>query len=394
MHYQTVRTYRDFRDEVIGEVGLLPALDMPITDVLGCLVERDVTSPGPVPGYRRVTTEGFAVRTPDTAAASPQTPVILALVDTVPAGYSAMEPLMPGQTVRVSAGAPMPENADGVVPLEQGVLEGDKVSVSVPAGTGDGFQGSDGLYREGDVIIPGGTALDHAAIAAMAISGQPRVLVHPRPRVVVITVGSELVPVSDSSTPGLMHDAAGVLLTTSIRSLGADGYRVGPIADEGRAVRDAIEDQLVRADLIVTAGGIAVEGDVVRRELSAEGVARFDGPALEPLQNYGLGRIGSDQVPIVCLPGDPGPAFLGFQALVRPLIGAMLGSRDPAGLLGTVIAEEVVAEGSRLVPGRWRDNRFTPSAIGCPTLRDLVGANAMTVQHAGAASAEVVGWPQ
>ena len=390
MHHQTVRTFRDFRDEVIGEVELLPALDMPITDVLGCLVERDVTSPGPVPGYRRVTVEGFAVRTPDIATASPQAPVVLAVVDTVPAGYSAAEPLMPGQAVRISVGAPMPDNADGVVPLEGAAADGEKVTVSAPARSGDGFQSSDALYREGDVIVPAGTPLDHAGIAAMAISGQPRVLVHPRPRVVVITIGSELVPVSDSSTPGLVHDAVGVLLTTSVRSLGADGYRVGPIADEGRAVRDTIEDQLVRADLIVTAGGIAAEGDVVRRELSGEGVARFDGPPLPPLRAYGLGTLGSDGVPIVCLPGDPGAAFLGFQALVRPLVGAMLGSGNAAGVVGTVLSSGEVSEGSRLVPGHWRDDRFTTAAVDSPTLRDLVGTNAMTVQHAGEASAEVV----
>lgn len=392
MHYRTVSNYRDFLAEVLGPIGLLPALDMPITDVLGSQVASDVVTDRPVPGFRRVTVDGVAVRAADVAAASPSQPVVLPIADTVPAGFTASEPLAPNQAVRVFVGAPMPENADVVLPLAAIELDLAANEVTITSTAVGGFAAEDDIYPAGELVVSRNTPLDHVAIAALAISGKPRVSVHPRPRVVIVTIGSELVPVSQESAAGLMHDATGVLLATSARSLGADAFRVGPILDDDRMVRDAVEDQLVRADLIVTAGGISSPEDVLRKGLEADQVSRFDGPTISPLTNYGVGRIGPDGVPLVSLPGDPALALLGFHALVRPLIADMLG-HDRFGTSEASLPAVQPESGSVISVGTIRDGAFEISSTGGLTLRELVGVNAMAISDAGAEQAQVVMWP-
>jgi molybdopterin molybdotransferase len=400
MHHRTVDSYRDFAASAMGPIAVLPPLEMPITDVLGCLAAADVRAERRVPGFDVATCEGVAVRAVESLTASSDAPVALRLLDPVRPGSAPTEPVAEGTAVPVGPGSPLPVGADAVVPLEECRPHGeDRVELSVPAVPGQGFRAAGSEFAPQEVVVSGGQRLGHAAIAALAVCGLPRVQVHPRPRVVIVTIGSELVRVSDSPAEGLVHDATGVLLSTTARSLGADAFRVGPVPDDARLVRDILEDQLVRADIIVTAGGIAPPQDVLRAELEATGAARFDGPPLWPLASYGLGRIEAEGIPVVALPGEPAAALLGFHALVRPVLAAMFG-QPPLGLQVQVEPGSPTGEGQEgdrgtvLVPGRYADGRFDPVAADAPRLRDLIGATAMTVHDAGATHAEVVVWPQ
>jgi molybdopterin molybdotransferase len=392
MHHLTVGTYRDFAAEAIGPVAVLPPLDMPITDVLGCLVSDDVITSRPVPGFDLVTTEGVAVRSAETAGATADAPASLALLEDVRAGFAPTQELGPGKAARVGVGAHLPTSSDAVVPLAHCRLVDGRVRIDAPTTAGTGYRAQGSEYAPGEVIVARGHRLGHTAIAALAVCGLPRVSVHPRPRVIIITIGSELARVSDQPTEGLVHDATGVLLSTTARSLGADAFRVGPVPDDARLVRDILEDQLVRADLVVTAGGIAHPADVLRAELEANGTARFDGPPIAPLPSYGLGRIEAEGIPVIALPGDPAAALLGFHALVRPVVAAMLGL-PPRQLQVLVDPVQDVQEGSVITPGRYDQGRFEP-ILGTPRLRDLIGASAMAVRDAGSPHAEVVVWPQ
>jgi molybdopterin molybdotransferase len=386
-----VQNYRDFTAEVLGPITQLAVLEVPLTSALGCCAAVEVTAGFPVPGFRQASLNGVALACADALEASRTTPVILPIGARVAAG-SVAEPLAAGHCARVAAGAPVPAGADAVVPIGECRVEDDKVILVAPPRPGQGFRGIGSQFDAGDVVVSEGTYLGHVGIAELALAGVPRVTVYPRPRVVVVTIGSELVRVSDPVGDSSVHDAAGVLLTTTAQRLGADCYRVGPVPDDARAVRDAIEDQLVRADIVVTVGGIDDPDDVLRAELGATGQARFDGPPLVPCGAYGLGRVGPDGTPIVMLPSDPATALLAFHALARPIIADMLG-RDPYARQAAIAAPGATAEGSILVPGRFEQDRFVPVHGEVTSLRALNTVTAIAICHAESTSAEVVEWP-
>lgn len=369
----------------------LPMLEMPITGALGCAAAVGMTADRAVPGFRQASVDGVAVVAADAATAHAATPVILPIGAAVKAGSPA-EALAEGHCARVAAGAAVPASADAVVPISDCTIEDDKVVLTRPPVVGEGFLQIGSQFRAGDVVLREGQYLGHIAIAELALIGVPRIQVHPRPRVVVLTVGSELVPVSHPAGDATVHDAAGVLLTTTAKRLGADCYRVGPLPDDSRAVRDAVEDQLVRADVIVTCGGIDEPDDVLRQELVHAGLARFDGPPLDPCAAYGVGRIGPDSTPIIALPSDPAAALLAFHALARPVITAMIG-RDVNTRNQTVAAPRTPATGTMLVPGSFDGQRFVPVTTSPLTLRSLAPATAIAICDAGTGSAEVVEWP-
>lgn len=385
-----MRTFREFTREVLGPVSMLPALEVPITEAIGCRSAALVTAGKPVPGYRQSVLDGIALRAEDAQGASAATPVVLPIGATIEAGRAA-EPLAEGHCARIASGAELPPNADAVAGPDSYRIDDDKVVLMRPPGPGQACREIGSIYRPDDVVIAEGQRLGTVAVAELALVGRPRVKVHPRPRLVILTVGSELVRVSASASDVQGHDAAGVVLTTTAAPLGVNCHRVGPVPDDARAVRDTLEDQLVRADIIVTVGGIDSESDTLRQELVGTGVALFDGPPLHPCNAYGVGLLGTERTPVISLPGDPSAALLAFHALVRPVLDALRGAdSEPAQVRLPVWSE---GPGSRILAGRYSDSQFVPVSEGLPAMRQLEGANAIAIQHHGETAAEVVEWP-
>jgi len=167
-------------------------------------------------------------------------------------------------------------------------------------------------------------------MALLAGVGRDRVLVHPRPRVVIISIGDEIVEPGTQARPGTVFDANGHALSTAVADAGAQTFRVAAVPDERGRLRETIEDQLVRADLVLTTGGISYgSGDTVREVLGALGTVRFDNVAAWPGHILGVGTVGGDEdrvgTPIVCLPGDPVSAQVCFEVFVRPALRHMQG---------------------------------------------------------------------
>jgi molybdopterin molybdotransferase len=187
--------------------------------------------------------------------------------------------------------------------------------------------------------------LGPAQIGLLAAIGRGTVTVRPRPRVVVLSTGSELVQPGEPLGPGGIHDSNSFALTAAARAAGAIAYRVGAVADEVETLRATIEDQLIRADVIVTSGGVSVGAyDVVKEALAtlggsfgAEGAEGAEGQdsagfvefrtlAMQPGKPQGFGRIGPDRVPLLALPGNPVSAYVSFELFVRPVIRTLSGA--------------------------------------------------------------------
>jgi molybdopterin molybdotransferase len=178
----------------------------------------------------------------------------------------------------------------------------------------------------GDVLISHGTVLGPRQIGLLASVGRATVRSRPRPRVVVISTGSEL---RDPGTPlgrDSIYDGNSFLLAAAARRAGAIAYRVGIVPDEPRAFLDALQDQLVRADIVVTSGGVSQgDFDVVKEALRPLGTVWFGPVAMQPGKPQGFGHVGDDRTPIFTLPGNPVSSYVSFEQFVLPAIRKLMG---------------------------------------------------------------------
>ena len=151
-------------------------------------------------------------------------------------------------------------------------------------------------------------------------------LARPRPRVVVVSTGSELREPGTDLGHDSIYDGNSFLLAAAARRAGALAYRVGIVPDEPRAFLDALHDQLVRADLVVTSGGVSQgDYDVVKEALAPLGTVWFGGVAMQPGKPQGFGHVGEDRTPIFTLPGNPVSSYISFELFVLPAIRKLMG---------------------------------------------------------------------
>lgn len=379
----------DHLSDVLSAVHPLTPIDVQLLDAHGCVLTEDVTAPWPLPQFDNSAMDGYALRAEDLAGASADEPVELPVVADIAAGVAYSSAIGPGLAARIMTGAPMPTGADAVVPVEMtdGGTARVRISAAVPRGKHIRHAGED--VQSGDTVLSAGTALSAAQIGLLAAVGRDRVMVRPRPRVVVIATGSELVEPGLPVGVGQITDSNSYMLTVAVREAGAIGYRVPPVVDDADTVLRVIEDQLVRADLVITSGGVSAGAyDVVKHVLSKLGTVRFDKVAMQPGMPQGFGRIGEADTPIFTLPGNPVSAFVSFEVFVRPAIRKMLGSprlhrpTAKAVLQSTLRSPEGKRQFARANVHTARDGslKVTPlGGQGSHLLADLAYANALIV---------------
>ena len=238
-------------------------------------------------------------------------------------------------------GAPVPVGADAVVPLEwtDGGIAAVTITQAPEVGAHIRRRGED--VETGNAVLDAGARLGPGQLGLLAAVGRDRVVVRPRPRVVIISTGSELVEPGTRTAQGQIHESNSYILTTAAREAGATAFRVGIVPDDARTLMNTIEDQLIRADLVLTSGGVSVGAyDVVKEVLSRLGTVAFESVAMQPGKPQGFGTIGPDKTPIITLPGQPG--------VVVRLVRGVRPAGDPADARRRAAAPP---DGARRLPG-------------------------------------------
>ncbi|MFJ6519337.1 gephyrin-like molybdotransferase Glp [Streptomyces filamentosus] len=334
--------------DVLATVRPLDPIELPLLDAQGCVLVEDVTVPAALPPFDNSSMDGYAVRVADVAGATGEFPAVLTVVGDVAAGAGGLPEVGPGQAARIMTGAPLPPGAEAVVPVEWtdggtggGAATGMRAASTAPEGAAGEVRvhraaeagahvrraGSD--VRAGEPALAAGTVLGPPQLGLLAAIGRGTVRVRPRPRVVVMATGSELVQPGEELGPGQIHDSNSFALAAAAKDAGALAYRVGAVADDAESLRAAIEDQLIRADLLVTTGGVSVGAyDVVKEALTADGQVDFRKLAMQPGKPQGFGAIGPEQIPLLALPGNPVSSYVSFELFVRPAIRALMGLED------------------------------------------------------------------
>lgn len=319
-----MRTVDEHLAEVLSVVQPLAPLELSLLDAHGCILAEDVVAKGPVPSFDNASMDGYAVRVADLATV----PVTLPVTGDVAAGPASPLRVQPGLCVRIMTGAVLPAGADAVVPVEwtDGGVAQVRIDRRPDAGAYVRRAGEDVVA--GEVVLTDGSHLGSAQVGLAAAVGRSRLLVRPRPRVVVVSTGSELVEPGGPLAAGQIPDSNSIALTAAAVEAGAIAYRVGIVPDDPRRLLATLEDQLVRADVLITSGGVSVGAyDVVKEVLSRIGTVGFHKVAMQPGMPQGFGTIGPESTPVFGLPGNPVSALVSFEAFVRPALRRMLGAQ-------------------------------------------------------------------
>jgi molybdopterin molybdotransferase len=336
-------------ERIVESLLPLQPYDQPLLEALGLPVCEDISSTVDLPGFDNSAMDGYAVYFDDVATASEDHPVHLPVVGEMAAGQTKLFALSPGTSVRIMTGAPVPQGADAIVPVEwtDGGIAAVRITKAPTHGQHVRHRGED--VQTGDVLLEDGSILGPRQLGLLASVGRSQVRARPRPRVVIMSTGSELREPGTALGHDSIYDANSYMLAAAARTTGAIAYRVGIVSDDPSEFRDALSDQLVRADLVVTSGGVSKGAyDVVKEVLSELGTVSFGEVAMQPGKPQGFGFVGEDATPIMTLPGNPVSSYVSFEVFVVPALRRMMGRvpyRRP-------MVRALVSQGFSSSPGR------------------------------------------
>jgi molybdopterin molybdotransferase len=312
------------QERVLAAVAPMPPVETKVLNALGLVLARDLYAPHASPRFDNSAMDGYAVRGEDAREASEEGPVRLRLLGEVRAGDPGDLRVEPGTAARIMTGAPVPDGADAVVPVEETSEDGDEVEVRAETPPGRNVRPAGEDVRDGDLLMRAGVEVGPGEMALIATLGLSPVPVHPRPKVAVVVTGDELVEPEEGPGPGRIRDSNTVALAALLEQAEAEVISMERVGDDRNATVEAFERAAEGADLIVSSGGVAVgRYDFVKEVVEQLGNVDMWRVAMQPGRPVVLGTI--RDVPFLGLPGNPVSVHVGFEQFVRPAIRKMRG---------------------------------------------------------------------
>jgi molybdopterin molybdotransferase len=341
---------------ILQRFAALPAEPIALTGALGRVLAEDIVSDINLPPFANSSMDGYAIRAGDVTGASSESPVQLHVVMDIPAGASPMEAIGVGQAARIMTGAPLPNGADSVVPVEEtdtnwragaDIALAEQVGILRSARPGDSVRPAGEDVSVGQTVLQAGTILRPQDIGILAALGHDTVPVVRQPRVAIVSTGDELVDVNEPLGPGKIRDSNSHTLAGLVASYGAIPLRQPIARDSLDAVRAMFRTALdQQPDLIISSAGVSVGTfDVVRTVLDELGKVQFWRVNVRPGKPLAFGEI--QGVPFFGLPGNPVSAMVTFDIFVRPALLKLLHRADDAETITAVTGEDMRSDGRR-----------------------------------------------
>ncbi len=333
---------------VLNGVEVLPAEEKHLIEALGQVLDEDIHAGFDIPPLANTAMDGYAVRSADTAGASPDLPRELQVIGELAAGRIYQGEVSAGTAVRIMTGAPLPPGADAIVPFEEtdessGLVQGHprgriratgKLSAAVrvfkEASPGANVRRAGEDVRSGELVLRRGTVLRPSEIGVIASLGRDRLRVIRRPVVAVLSTGDELLEPGQPRSGAQIYDA-------NAYSVGALVSRSGGVPKLQGIARDTVEEltakihECLAADMLVTSAGVSRgDYDIVKEVLAREGKIAFCTVAMKPGKPLAFGAFERDgrRVPHIGLPGNPVSSMVAFELFGRPAILKMMGKKD------------------------------------------------------------------
>lgn len=371
---------------ILAAVVPLPVEKVNILDALGRVLGEDIVAPRHLPPADNSSMDGYAVRACDTKGSKSTSPVILNVIEDIPAGSVPQKALAAGQASRIMTGAPLPKGADAVVRMEDTRKDGHQVHIHVEATQGLDIRLAGEDVREGETVIFSGSVIRPAEVGMLAALGRSFVSVYQRPVVAVLATGDELVDIDEPPSSWKIISSNSYATAAQIIESGATVLQLGIVKDRRENLIERFR-AATRADLIISSGGVSVgDYDLVKDIMQEVGNAmQFWQVAMRPGKPLAFGSI--QGVPVFGLPGNPVSSMVSFEQFVRPSILKMMGHKNLYRKMIRATLEEDLAkrEGLRyFMRGqvRWEDGRHYVSSTGeqgSGILKSMVRANGLIV---------------
>ena len=314
----------DARERVLSQVHPLAPLQLPLIEAAGCVLADDALAAHDMPAFASSAMDGYAVRADDVAGASPTSPVELKVVGRALIGRRPQGTVGAGEAIPIATGAPIPGGADSIVPVENTEDAGDLVRVFEGSAPGKHVRPVGEDVRAGATLVGAGRRLGAPELGLLANAGIAHPVVYPRPRVIVLSTGDELIPPTEEPAFGQVRDANAYTIFAALREAGASPVLAGIVRDDVDGFRETILAYAIQADAFISSGGVSVgERDVVKAAFRDRGDVAFFKVAMQPGMPQGFGHV--DGKPYFGLPGNPVSVFVSFEVFVRPAILRMLG---------------------------------------------------------------------
>lgn len=336
-------------ERILTAFERLPAQKTALDEALGMTLAEDVISEIDLPPFPNSSMDGFAVRAADVE----QPNVELAVIGDIPAGSYPSQTVGAGQAMRIMTGAPMPNGADMVIPVED--TDGECMSPTLPKTVRVKVRGKTGDYvrptgediRRGQTVLRAGRALRPADLGVLAGLGIGQVSVIRPPVVAILSTGDELLSVDEPLTPGKIRDMNGYTIPALTQQLGARVVRLGIARDNEADVHDHLQRALdAGADLILSSAGVSVGAfDVVKSVVESMGEIGFWKVNLRPGKPLAFGKVRG--VPFLGLPGNPVSAMVTFDVFARPVIRKLMGREWRTETAEAITAEPIRSDGRR-----------------------------------------------
>jgi len=318
-------------EKVLSYVAVLGEEECPILDCPGQVLAEDIYSSINVPPLDNTAMDGYAMRSRDTLGASQQSPQLLQIIDTLPAGSIPKKKVTTGTAVRIMTGAPIPAGADSVVKFEdtdesqrKGNITEIGILHEVKAGTNIRRAAED--IAQGSLVLTAGTVIRPSEVGVLASLGRSTVKVIRRPVVAILATGNELVDINQPLPPGKIYNSNSYGVAAQVRRYGGIPRIIGVSLDTEDSLMAKLRMAL-DSDMLITTGGVSMgDYDVVKDILAREGEIVFWQVRMKPGKPLAFGRI--KEIPHLGLPGNPVSSMITFELFARPAILKMLGKKD------------------------------------------------------------------
>ena len=372
------------RSIVLSHARPLGSESVPLTNAGARILANPLIASESLPAFRASTMDGFAVIHDDESQYK-------RILEGGLAGEVRAERVEPGFAARIMTGAPVPEGADAVVPVENTALDRDGVRITQPeVRSGDNIRPIGSDMNAGDEVLPAGTSLTAADIGLLASLGHGRVEVGRRPRVAVFSTGDEIVAPDEEPAPGQIRDANRFTLAFAAQQSGAEVVINSHVSDDEDALRNAFAEALSVADVIVTSGGVSMgDRDLVKALLGEFSAVHFRRVFMKPGKPLNFATAGEKL--IFGLPGNPVSCLVSFHVFARPALRVLQGGNHADSEPVPVVIHSDVQPSDRIEYQRARisvlpDGRLTASTTGpqqSSRLQSFVGANGFLIVPPG-----------
>ena len=293
------------------------------------VLAQDVVAPMNIPPFTRSIVDGYAVKAVDTFGASENKPVSLMFCGHVAIGESPNVVVENGLVAEIVTGAPLPEGADSVVMVEYTTRQKDNVFVHRPVSIGENLMAAGSDIRKSETVLKKGRFLASREIGVLAAIGLTEVTVYKRPKVAVLSTGSEVVEPGKVLSPGKIYDINAHTLSAAVLESGGEPINLGIIPDKKDKLTKALKNALSSADAVITSGGVSVGPKdftpQVVDSLGKPGVI-ISGVAVKPGKPITIASV--DGKPVFSMPGNPTSSLFMFNVFVRPILVKLAGRTE------------------------------------------------------------------